>query len=74
MKRGLPRSGIGVGSFLVKPEVASLDGLSARSSKEISDFHADELDVLSGEGLVGRQSEDARAQMLSDGKLAAAHA
>jgi hypothetical protein len=26
VKRGLPRSGIGVGSFLVKPEVASLDG------------------------------------------------
>jgi hypothetical protein len=43
-------------------------------SEQVSDFRADELDVITRQRLIGRQSKDARAQMLSDRKLAAAHA
>jgi hypothetical protein len=43
-------------------------------SEEILDFRTDELDVIARQRLIGRQSKDARAQVLSDGKLAAAHA
>jgi hypothetical protein len=37
------------------------------------DFRTDELDVIARQRLIGWQGKDARAQMLSDGKLAATH-
>ena len=43
-------------------------------SEEILDFRTDERDVIARQRLIGRQSKDARAQMLRDGKLAAARA
>ena len=48
--------------------------LSRVCSEQLSDFRTDELDVIAREQLIGRQSKDPRAQMLSDGKLPATHA
>ena len=47
--------------------------LSRVCSEQLSDFRADELDVIARQRLIGWQGKDARAQMLSDGKLAATH-
>jgi hypothetical protein len=47
--------------------------LSRACSEQLSDFRADDSDVIARERLIGRQSEDPRAQMLGHRKLPATH-